>query len=255
MGTVTGPGHTAGIAAAPLAHGRPVRVRIRLWDLPTRLFHWSLAAVVIVSVISGQTGGDWMEIHGIAGLAVIGLVVFRLVWGLIGATHARFVNFVPTPASIRDYLQGRWRGVGHNPLGALAVFGLLALLAVQGATGLFANDDIAYTGPLISLVGDALAEDLTHWHHRVSDYLLILIGLHVVAIVFYAWFKKTNLVKPMVTGYQDVESGEPTRHGGWIAFLVSVMIAAAAVWLASGALLPKPAAAPAVSAPPKPAAW
>ena len=108
----------------------PARKRILVWDLPTRIFHWSLVLAVTVAVISGEIGGDWMEIHGKAGLAILGLVTFRLVWGFAGSTHARFVNFAPTAGKLRAYLRGRWKGQGHNPLGALSVFALLGLLAV-----------------------------------------------------------------------------------------------------------------------------
>ena len=116
--------------------------RIRLWDLPTRVFHWLLVICIVASFVSGQLGGNLMDWHGKIGLLIVGLIVFRLVWGLIGSTYARFSQFVPTPAKLKAYLQGEWRGVGHNPLGAFSVFGLLALVGIQVATGLFANDDI-----------------------------------------------------------------------------------------------------------------
>ncbi|MFP5394108.1 MAG: cytochrome b/b6 domain-containing protein [Gammaproteobacteria bacterium] len=121
---------------------------ILVWDLPTRLFHWLLVAAVTVAIVTGELGGDWMAVHGKAGLAIVGLVSFRLVWGLVGSTHARFLSFIPTPGRVRSYLTGRWEGHGHNPVGALSVFALLAALGVQAGTGLFANDDIAFTGPL-----------------------------------------------------------------------------------------------------------
>lgn len=225
---------------APQRPASAARVRIRLWDLPTRLFHWSLVAAVLVAVVTGQIGGDWMRVHGRAGLAIVGLVVFRLIWGFVGATHARFASFAPTPRKIGAYLKGRWQGVGHNPLGALSVLVLLGLLALQSGSGLFSNDDISFSGPLAALVSDALSSRLTALHHRLADVLLILIGLHVLAILFYAWFKKDNLVKPMVTGYKEVESGESTRKGGWMAFAIAVVAALAAVYLASGASLRAP---------------
>jgi hypothetical protein len=109
------------------------RQRIRLWDLPTRLFHWLLVILVLASFISGKIGGNAMDWHGKFGLAILGLLTFRLVWGIVGSTYARFASFFPTPASVLAYLRGQWRGVGHNPLGALSVFGLLVLLAFQVA--------------------------------------------------------------------------------------------------------------------------
>ena len=95
--------------------------RIRLWDLPTRLFHWLLVLAVIAAVVSGQLGGNLIEVHGKIGLAIVGLIAFRLVWGFAGSTYARFAQFFPTPARIKVYLKGEWRGLGHNPLGGLSV--------------------------------------------------------------------------------------------------------------------------------------
>lgn len=204
---------------------RPQRVRIRLWDLPLRVFHWALVIAVATAVITGELGGPWMELHGQAGLSIVGLVVFRLVWGLVGSTHARFVQFAPTPRTLAAYLRGRWRGTGHTPLGALAVFALLALLALQAGTGLFSNDDIAFSGPLFNLVDDALAGQLTGWHRRIAWGLFALLALHVAAIVFYLRFRRDNLVKPMLTGWKEVEAGESTAKGGLFAFVVSAAVA------------------------------
>ena len=99
--------------------------RISVWDLPTRLFHWLLVLLITAAVISGKVGGGAIEWHGRIGIAILGLLAFRIIWGVIGSTHARFASFFPTPSSVRAYLQGRWQGVGHNPLGAFSVFGLL----------------------------------------------------------------------------------------------------------------------------------
>lgn len=120
------------------------RQRIRLWDLPTRIFHWSLVALFVASLVSGSIGGNPMVWHGRFGLAILGLVCFRLLWEFTGSSYARFTGFAPTPASVLAYLCCQWRGVGHNPLGALSVFALLGLLAFQACSGLFANDDIAF---------------------------------------------------------------------------------------------------------------
>lgn len=210
------------------------RTRIRLWDLPVRIVHWSLVLAVGTAVITGELGGNWMALHGKAGLTIVGLVVFRLVWGLIGSTHARFLRFAPTPGKLKAYLRGQWRGVGHNPLGALSVLALLGLLALQGATGLFSNDDIAFSGPLFNLVDDALASRLTGIHKQAANVLLVLLGLHVAAIGFYVAFGKDNLVKPMVTGWKEVDAGESAAKGGPVAFIVALSIALAAVYAVSG---------------------
>ena len=218
--------------------------RIRLWDLPVRVFHWSLVLAVATAVVTGELGGSWMELHGKAGLSIVGLVVFRLVWGLIGSTHARFVRFAPTPRQLAAYLQGRWRGTGHNPLGALSVFALLALLAAQATTGLFSNDDIGFSGPLFNLVDEALASRLTGLHKQLANGLLVLLAMHVAAIAFHVWLKKDNLVKPMVTGWKDVEAGASAEKGGPVAFVVASAVALAAVFAVSAAAPSAAAVAP-----------
>ena len=222
--------------------------RIKLWDLPTRLFHWLLAITVSAALITGNVGGAAIEWHGKIGLAIVGLIVFRVAWGLIGSSHARFASFLPTPASIAAYLRGQWQGIGHNPLGALSVLGLLALVALQLSTGLFGNDDIAFHGPLFQLITKDLSDRLTGIHELTSDALIALIVLHLAAIAFYTHVKKDNLVKPMVTGYKELapgETGESATGGGLVAFVVALAIALAAVYAASGAWYsaPPPAAA------------
>ncbi len=226
--------------------------RRRLWDLPTRLFHWLLVLAVAGAVISGQLGGNLIVWHGRLGLLIAGLLVFRLVWGFIGSTYARFGQFFPTPAKIRAYLSGQWHGLGHNPLGALSVFALLGLLTVQVSTGLLANDDIAFVGPLYDLIDKELSNQLTSLHHKIGDLLIILVGLHVAAIMFYAHVKKQNLVKPMVTGWHEDEAsgkaqGESARGGGMVAFVIALLIALAGVYAASGAWLPEPPPPPPAS--------
>lgn len=217
--------------------------RIKLWDLPTRLFHWLLVLCISAALITGNIGGAAIDWHGRIGLAIVGLIVFRLVWGLIGSSHARFASFMPTPGSIGAYLRGQWHGVGHNPLGALSVFGLLLLIAAQLATGLFANDDIAFHGPLFGLIGKDLSDRLTGIHELTSNALIALIVLHLAAIAFYGHVKKDKLIKPMISGWKDLqagESGESATGGGAIAFTVALAIALAAVYGASGAWLPAP---------------
>ncbi len=213
---------------------------VRVWDLPLRLFHWLLLVCVAGALISIQFKAmDW---HGWFGLAVLGLLTFRLVWGLIGSTHARFWSFAPGPRSLSDYVRGRWQGLGHNPLGALSVFAILAVLVFQSVTGLFADDVIAYTGPLRRAVSGDTASQLTSWHVRMEWVIYGLIALHLAAIAFHEFIKRERLVKPMITGRKPVDSSHAgdTRGGGWIAFVIAVLVAAAAVWIANGALLSPP---------------
>ena len=216
--------------------------RILLWDLPTRLFHWSLALAVFGAMVSGQLGGNLMVWHGRLGIFVIGLIAFRVVWGVLGSTYARFGQFFPTPSRIRAYLRGEWRGEGHSPVGALAIFALLGLLAAQAASGLFSNDDIAFTGPLFSLVDKVVSNRLTGLHHLLSNVLIALVCLHVAAIFYYGRVKKQKLLKPMITGWKEGPSGESARGGGVVALVAALLISVALAYAASGSWLPPPPA-------------
>lgn len=222
--------------------------RIRLWDLPTRLFHWLLALAVIAALVSGQLGGKLIDVHGKIGLVIIGLIAFRVVWGFAGSTYARFAQFFPTPARIKVYLKGEWRGLGHNPLGGLSVFSLIFLLTVQVVSGLFSNDDIAFVGPLYELIDKSLSDRLSGIHQLLSNVLIALVVLHVGAVIFHGRVKKDDLIKPMLTGWKEGATGEPAKGGGVIALVVAVTIAGLAVYGASGAWLPEPPP-PAVEAP------
>jgi cytochrome b len=222
-------GAIAGRAPASRAGAR----RFLLWDLPLRVFHWSLVAAVTTAVVTGELGGAWMPWHGRAGLAVVGLLVFRIVWGCVGSTTSRFAHFAPSPASVRAYLRGRWRGIGHNPLGALSVFALLGLLSLQAATGLFGNDDIAFAGPLNHLVDDGAGARATGWHRVLAEGLFGLLALHLLAIAFHGIVKRHRLVRPMITGLQDAGPGVPppraVRGAARFGLLAAVSFAAAAV--------------------------
>ncbi|HET6719550.1 MAG TPA: cytochrome b/b6 domain-containing protein, partial [Rhodocyclaceae bacterium] len=121
--------------------------KVKLWDAPLRIFHWSLVVLVSAAFLTGLTGGGWMDWHGWIGGATAGLIGFRLAWGIVGSTYARFATFIKGPTTIAAYLKGEWQGLGHNPLGALSVVGMLVVVALQVISGLFANDDIAYQGP------------------------------------------------------------------------------------------------------------
>lgn len=224
--------------------------KILVWDLPTRLFHWLLVAAFAAAYISGDTGGNWLVWHGRIGLFIVGLIAFRLTWGFAGSTYARFSTFVRGPAAIKDYLAGKWHGLGHNPLGALSVLALLALISLQATSGLFAqNDDTGFAGPFYALVSNSFGELATKLHHKVIDLLLILVGLHVLAILFYGHVKKDKLLKPMLTGYKEVHAGENARGGGLAAFLVALVVALAAAYATSGAWVDKPPPPPPATTP------
>ncbi len=186
---------------------------LRVWDLPTRVFHWSLAACVLGLLITGNVGGSWMNWHLRLGYAVLSLLLFRLVWGFVGGHWSRFVHFTYAPRTTLAYLQGQSRPehrVGHNPLGAWSVFALLLFLLVQVGSGLFSDDEIAFYGPLTRLVSGSTVELATWYHKSVGKVVVLaLVLLHLLAILFYRWFKKEALTGPMITGDKRVTKTLP----------------------------------------------
>ena len=215
---------------------------IRIWDLPTRLFHWLLLLLVVASFVTGWVGGNLIEWHARAGIAITGLLAFRLVWGFVGSTYARFAHFVPGPGRVLAYVRGQWRGLGHNPVGALSVLALLAILIFQAVSGLVANDDIAFEGPLYNLVSKATSDSLSSLHRQNFWIIIGLVSLHVLAIAFYALVKKDNLVKPMITGVKEVvdPAHQPARGGGLVAFLIALAITAGVLYVATGSFIEPP---------------
>lgn len=222
------------------AHGpQPVRI----WDLPTRLFHWLLVGAVVGLVVTGNIGGNAMAWHFRLGAAAGALLLFRLVWGLVGGRWSRFASFFPTPGRLRRYLGGQalpqeGLDTGHSPLGALSVFALLGLLLLQVGTGLLADDEIDAIGPLNQFVSGATAQLATSWHKGWGKtLLLVLVGLHIAAIVFYAVQKRRNLVGPMIHGDKQLPAATPaSRDGGAqraLALVLLLAFAAGARWVLS----------------------
>jgi len=206
--------------------------KIQVWDLPLRIFHWVLVFTILAAYITGELGGLLTDWHGRLGGLALGLLIFRLIWGFIGGTHARFKNFFPTTSKIKTYVKGHWNEFGHNPLGALSVFALLASLATLVCTGLFANDDIGFNGPLVNLIDKSQSDWLTGLHGLAFNALLTLVIFHITAIAFYFFFKKKNLVKPMITGYQEIstETNRKVNRGGIFKFIIATAIASLIVW-------------------------
>lgn len=186
-------------------------VLIRLWDPALRLFHWLLVACVVAAWGLGRFGPDIMTLHFYFGYAIAALLGFRLIWGLVGPVTARFTHFMHGPGTTARYLQtmfvrkpSYW--AGHNPVGALAAFGLLGLLIAQVATGLVADpDDFVNVGPFASLVGYDNAVLATRIHNLLANLLLALVALHVTAIAFYKLWKREDLITPMITGMKWVK--------------------------------------------------
>lgn len=225
--------------SAPLAPN--TTRKIRLWDLPLRLFHWALLLLVAGAILSAELADDIsgaMDWHPRFGYAILTLLIFRLIWGVIGSTHARFSSFVRSPGVILNYLRQlkthKGPSIGHNPLGALSVLALLATLLLQATSGLFLNDeDFSLEGPLYKHVSSAVAHLFRELHEINANFIFILIGLHVAAILFYRFVKKDDLVTPMLTGQKEIPaaSQEPDAKGGHaLAGLSAFALAAALVW-------------------------
>lgn len=175
--------------------------RIRVWDLPTRLFHWALAACLVGSLVSVNLGGNAVGWHFRFGYAILALLLFRFAWGFAGPRYARFASFPPNPAAALRHLRGEGSdGPGHNPLGAFSVYALLLALGVQAGTGLFANDAIMWDGPLKHLVTNATSDALTRVHKFNRFIVIGLVLLHLAAIAFYSFVKRRRLVAAMITG-------------------------------------------------------
>jgi cytochrome b len=209
-------------------------MKILVWDWPTRAFHWLLALCAVLSVITAKVGGDAMVWHGRLGYCALGLLIFRILWGFAGSRYARFASFPPSPWRTLAYLKGKAAmTLGHNPLGAGSVYLLLLSFTVQAVSGLFANDDVAFEGPLAKKVSGSVVDTMTEIHEFNEKVIYALVALHVLAIAFY-WFKKReNLVGPMLHGTKDGSAAEAaswSRAKG-ITALVLAGLSAGLVWL------------------------
>jgi len=210
----------------------------RVWDIQIRLFHWAIVILVALSWWSAEYGRE--DLHLYLGYAVLSLLFFRIGWGLVGSSTARFSSFVRGPASVVRYVRDRfrWSVAGHAPLGALSVIALILMLLAQVGTGLFALDeDGLFGGPLASAVSIATSDTARELHEELWDYLLALIALHVAAILLYRLALGKNLLGPMVTGKARLGPGvEPMRPGKWWAALICLVAGIAITrWIIGGA--------------------
>lgn len=211
------------------------RVEQPVWDLPVRLVHWLLAGLIAFSwwsVNYHHTG--W---HIWSGCAILTLLIFRLLWGFVGSSTARFSGFVRGPTTVLAYLRGSWRGIGHTPLAALSVLALLGAVAIQASLGLFAEDeDGIFMGPLARLISSDTSDKVRDIHALWFNVVLGLIALHVLAILFYRWRGK-HLTKPMITGRAALDPGvQPMRPGKWWAAVICLAVSIGIVrWIIAGA--------------------
>lgn len=230
------------MATSPLTEPAFAPVPVRIWDLPTRLFHWMLACAVLGSVVSAKIGGGAMVWHFRFGYLVLTLISFRLLWGIVGGRWSRFVSFIYAPTTLLRFLRGRATpaehlDVGHSPTGAVSVFALLGILAVQLGTGLVADDEIGSQGPLNRYASSDTVALATSWHQTWGQWLVMsLVALHVLAILFYLLKKHTNLIAPMVRGDKLLPPGTPASADGLpqraLALLLVALCAGLATWVA-----------------------
>lgn len=203
--------------------------KVRVWDLPTRVFHWSLVLCFVGLVVTGELAGEAMVWHFRLGYCVLTLLLFRLMWGWVGGHWSRFATFVASPRTILRYLRGILspeHSVGHNPLGSLSVLALLFFALLQVSTGLFSDDEIATAGPLAKMAASHWVSTATFYHTQVGKLILIfLVMLHIAAILFY-WLKKGNNLVPAMLHGDKVLSGqfESSRDDAGTRILAAVIL-------------------------------
>ncbi|MEO6017867.1 MAG: cytochrome b/b6 domain-containing protein [Polaromonas sp.] len=201
--------------------------KIRVWDLPTRLFHWTLVACVVGLAITGTVGGNAMVWHFRFGHTVLALLLFRIVWGLMGGRWSRFGAFLYAPQSVIGYLKGQGKpehGVGHSPIGAGSVFAMLFFLLAQVGTGLLSDDEIAFAGPLTRFVSNANVSLATSYHKNIGKWVLLgLVLLHLAAIIFYLK-RKHNLVGAMLHGDKELVVAAPSSRDDALSRMAAVLV-------------------------------
>lgn len=207
---------------------------VPVWDLGVRFFHWALVLLVITSIVTSQIGGNALTYHAWSGYAILTLLIYRILWGVAGGTHARFANFIRGPGAVVAYMKDMFDrkrhgpSLGHNPMGALSVLAMLLVLLFQAGSGLFVNDDIAFEGPLYKWAGKELSDQLMGWHRFNKKIILGLVALHFAAIAFHYFYHKENLLRPMLSGIKRVAGATGvSRHGSSV--LAALLLAASSV--------------------------
>jgi cytochrome b len=210
-----------------------------VWDLPVRSFHWLLVLSLISSWYTSDGERGLIEYHLKIGYFTLGLVLFRIIWGILGTQYAKFSQFFPTKQALKSYLSNfkndnSYNTVGHNPLGGLMVLFMLTLVLLQAISGLFMNDDVFTTGPYFESVGSSTQKLMSFIHNNVFDVIIVVSLIHISAVLYYLLAKKINLIVPMITGYKLLKTGSKKGIDSsklLLAFVVILVVAVFLYWL------------------------
>jgi cytochrome b len=208
--------------------------KVKVWDLPVRVFHWLLVLLLVFQYVTFKA--TYMNWHIYGGYAILALLLFRIAWGFIGSTHARFSDFLYGPGAIFGYIKSLPRRqamkfAGHNPLGGYSVLLMLLAILLQAVTGLFSNDDVMTEGPLTQWIAKETSDWISTIHRYNFYVILALVAAHVGAVLFYLFYKAENLVKAMFTGHKMLPTAHSgTRIAGTGLALVVLAIVVAVVW-------------------------
>ena len=214
------------------------RIAVPVWDWSVRMVHWAIVLLLILLVITGLVGNEWLDWHMRFGETLLALVIFRIVWGFVGSRNARFSSFVRGPRAVRAYLRSFVRPpraihATHNPIGGWMVIALLLALLFQAGTGLFTNDDILAEGPLAKKITKDLSDAIASLHRRGWWVVLALAGAHIAAVVAYLAVLGDNLVSPMIHGRKRLPPHAADPEAAFASSMRAVILLAAcavSVW-------------------------
>ncbi|MDU0353066.1 cytochrome b/b6 domain-containing protein [Paraglaciecola aquimarina] len=208
-----------------------------VWDLPVRLFHWILAISLVVQWFTAEVIENAMDFHFYLGYFILGLIIFRLIWGFIGTKYAKFSSFIAGPKAMLAYLRALMNRedtstIGHNPVGGLMLPLVLTLVGIQAVTGLFTSDDIVHSGPYYDSVSSSVQKTLQWLHHQTFSFLWIFVAIHIVAILWYKFALKHDLIRPMFNGKKVVTEQQAIANSQLLkAVILMVVVAVFVYWL------------------------
>ncbi|WP_158972387.1 cytochrome b/b6 domain-containing protein [Paraglaciecola sp. L3A3] len=208
-----------------------------VWDLPVRLFHWILAICLVTQWFTAEVIEDAMDFHFYLGYFILGLIIFRLIWGFIGTKYAKFSSFIAGPKAMFAYIKALMNKqdtstIGHNPVGGLMLPLVLLLVGIQATTGLFTSDDVVHSGPYYGTVSDSLQSIMQWLHHQTFSFLWIFIAVHILVICWYKFALKHDLIRPMLHGKKMVTEQQAIANSQLLkAIIVMIVVAVFVYWL------------------------